>query len=361
MLYIIVAILIFGVLIATHELGHFLSAKLLGVKVNEFSIGMGPALWQSRKEEGWEESEKTLYSLRLLPIGGYCAMEGEDDDSADPRAFGRAAWWKKIVILCAGAGMNFLTGLLIMLVLYAPAKGVWQECYGGAIEGYQTENCGLLPGDVFLSVDGHRILVNGNVSFYLNRAGETVDFVVERDGQRLELNGVYLPYQERTDEEGNYSRLRGIYLDRYGAPIGTLGKLDCAWRSCLDFVRLVWISLGDLITGAVGLRDLSGPVGIVDMMGEVGSQSPTLYDAAWNLAYLAAFIAVNLAVMNLLPLPALDGGRVFFLLLNGLIYGVFRRKIDPRYEGYVHMAGLAMLMVLMLVVTLSDVGKLLAH
>ena len=354
MLYIAVAILIFGVLIATHELGHFATAKLLGVKVNEFSIGMGPALFKGQRGE-------TLYSLRLLPIGGFCAMEGEDSDSADPRSFGRAAGWKKIIILCAGAAMNFLTGLLIMLVLYAPAAGFWEECYGGAMEGYGTEDCGLLPGDVFLSVDGHRILVAGNVSLYLSRAGEYVDFVVERDGEQVALNGLYLPYQERTDEQGNFTRLRGIYLNREVRSAGWLDKIDYAWRSCVDFVRMVWLSLGDLITGSVGVRELTGPVGIVDMMGEVGSSAGSAANAAWDLGYLAALIAVNLAVMNLLPLPALDGGRVFFLLLNGIIYTLFKKKIDARYEGYVHMAGLVLLMGLMLVVTLSDVGKLLGR
>lgn len=351
MLYIIIAILIFGVLVATHELGHFAAAKLSGVKVNEFAVGMGPALLKWRKGE-------TLYSLRALPIGGFCALEGDDEESTDPRSFGRAAWWKKIIILCAGAAMNFLTGLVIIAVLYAPATGFRAEVYGGPLEGYGTENCGLLAGDRFLSVDGHRVLVYGNARFFLDRAGETIDFVVERDGQRVVLRDVHLPYQERTDENGNYTRLRGLTMSVTADPTDVGGKLLYAWNTAIDLVRTVWISLGDMVTGAVGLRDLSGPVGIVNMMGEVGSQSPTLFDAAWNLGYLAALIAVNLAVMNLLPLPALDGGRVLFLALNGLLYGLFRKKIDARYEGYVHLAGLAALMCLMLAVTLSDVGKL---
>ena len=351
MLYIIIAILIFGVLVATHELGHFAAAKLSGVKVNEFAVGMGPALLK------WGKGE-TLYSLRALPIGGFCALEGDDEESTDPRSFGRAAWWKKIIILCAGAAMNFLTGLVIIAVLYAPATGFRAEVYGGPLEGYGTENCGLLAGDRFLSVDGHRVLVYGNARFFLDRAGETIDFVVERDGRRLELRDVHLPYQERTDENGNFTRLRGLTMASTADPTDFFGKLAYAWNTAIDLVRTVWISLGDMVTGAVGLRDLSGPVGIVNMMGQVGSQSPTLFDAAWNLGYLAALIAVNLAVMNLLPLPALDGGRVFFLALNGLLYGLFRKKIDARYEGYVHLAGLAALMCLMVAVTLSDVGKL---
>lgn len=351
MLYVLIAILIFGVLIATHELGHFATAKLLGVKVNEFSIGMGPAVFSIEKGE-------TLYSVRILPIGGYCAMEGEDDDSADPRAFGRAAAWKKLVILCAGAAMNFLTGLLIILVLYSHAGGFVVPTVAGFLEGYGIEDCGLQPGDVVISVDGHRMYNYSNLSLYLSRAGDAVDWVVERGGERLVFENLYMPLQERTDGEGETTWLRGLSIGRAVLPATLGNKLLFSWYGALDFVRLVWISLGDLISGAVGLRDLSGPVGIVETMTEVGTQSGTAAAAAQNLAYLAALIAVNLAVMNLLPLPALDGGRVFFLLLNGLLYLLFRRKIDPKYEGYVHMAGLAALMTLMLAVTLSDVGKL---
>ena len=354
MLFVILAIVIFGVLIATHELGHFATAKLLGVKVNEFSVGMGPAVFKKEKGE-------TLYSIRILPIGGYCAMEGEDDDSADPRSFGKAAGWKKFIILCAGAAMNFLTGLLIFLVIYAQSSAFAMPTIGGLMEGYGLENCGLQAGDKVISVDGHKMYGYSNLSFFLGRAGDTVDWVVERDGERIVLKDVYMPLQEKTDSEGNTTRLRGLTIGVDVLP-GTIGnKLLFGWYAALDNVRLVWISLGDLLSGAVGLRDLSGPVGIVDVMTEVGSNpeySPTPAAAAINMASFAGLIAVNLAVMNLLPLPALDGGRVFFLLLNGILNALFKRKIDPKYEGYVHMAGLAMLMGLMLMVTFSDIGKL---
>lgn len=351
MLYIIVAILIFGVLIATHELGHFATAKLLGVKVNEFAIGMGPSIFSREKGE-------TLYSLRALPIGGYCAMEGEDDDSADPRSFGRAAGWKKIIILCAGAAMNFLTGLLILAVLHSQVQGFWRPAIGGFIEGYGLEDCGLQPGDVVVELNGHRMYSYSNLLTYLGRSGDTLDWVVERDGQRIVLNDVYMPLQEGVDENGETTWLRGLTVTRDLLPATLGNKLLYSWYGALDFVRTVWMSLGDLLAGAVGLDELSGPVGIVETMTQVGSQSENPAAAAMNLAYLAALIAVNLAVMNLLPLPALDGGRIFFLLLNGLLYALFRKKISPQYEGYVHMAGLAALMVLMLVVTLSDVGKI---
>ena len=175
------------------------------------------------------------------------------------------------------------------------------------------------------------------------------------------LDNVSLPRQERTDEEGNTTNYRGITIGAQVLPAGLGTKLIYSWNTTLDYVRLVWVSLGDLVRGAVGIKDLSGPVGIVDTMSQVGSQSASVGAAIQNLLWLAALIAVNLAVMNLLPLPALDGGRVFFLLLNGVLFALFKRKIDAKYEGYVHLAGLAALMTLMLMVTFSDIGKIIAR
>lgn len=358
MLYIIVAILIFGVLIATHEMGHFIAAKSLGVKVNEFSIGMGPSIFSKQKGE-------TLYSVRILPVGGYCAMEGEDDDSADPRAFGRASAWKKVIILCAGAFVNFLTGLLILVVLFANAQGFYQPIISELSPGFGLEESGLQGGDVVVSLDGHRIYNYSNLSMFLSRAGDDLDWVVERNGEKIVLKDVHMPLQKSgTDEEGNPVYRRGIVIAQQAVKANPLMRLQQSWYAAVDYVRMVWISLGDLLSGAVGLRDMSGPVGIIDTISEIGSNeeiSPTPVAAMQNIASLAALIAVNLAVMNLLPLPALDGGRIFFLLLNGILYSLFRKKIKPEHEGYVHMAGLIALMALMLVVTLSDVGKLFGH
>lgn len=353
MFYIIVAILIFGVLIATHELGHFAAAKMFGVKVNEFSIGMGPAIYKREKGE-------TLYSVRVFPIGGYCAMEGEDDDSADPRSFGKAKAWKKIIILCAGAAMNFLTGLLLCLLLVLPYVNTVQPVVVSFAEGFLLKGeQGLMAGDRIVSIDGERVYVYDDVTLLFSRSnGKTMDLVVERDGSRVRLEDFPLFPREYT-EDGKTQLRYGINFLIEPATPGD--KLREGWFMAVDFVRLVRLSLGDLISGAAGLRDLSGPVGIVNVMSGVGSSAATAGAALYSLTYLTALIAVNLAVMNLLPLPALDGGRIFFLALNGLLYALFRKKIDPKYEGYVHMAGLIALMGLMLVVTLSDVGKLLGR
>ena len=357
MVFILIGILIFGLLIAVHELGHFLTAKLLGVKVNEFSIGMGPAVFSREKGD-------TLYSVRILPIGGYCAMEGEDDESADPHSFGRASGWRKVLILCAGAAMNFLTGLVILAVLLFQLSGITMPAIAGFLDGYGLEDCGLEAGDIVLSVNGRRMfsLYNQNLLVTaLEAAGDEADFVVSRNGERITLNDIYMPRQQRVEEDGTVTNLRGLSTGIAGYDAGFGERLLYSWYSAVDMVKVVWSSLGALISGQVGLRELSGPVGIVDTMTDVGAQSQTAADAAWNLAFFAALIAVNLAVMNLLPLPALDGGRIFFLVLNDILYLLFRRKIAPKYEGYVHMAGLFALMGLMLVVTFSDVGKIFGH
>lgn len=350
MVFILISILVFGVLIAVHELGHFAAAKLSGVKVLEFSIGMGPAIISREKGE-------TLYSLRLFPIGGYCAMEGEDEidgQSDDPRAFSRASAWKRFLILIAGAAMNFVAGLLLIGLLYTQTAGFVLATFDNYIEGYGLEECGLLPGDIFVEVDGHRIYNYNNLSTYLSRCGDTIDFVVEREGEKVVLNDVHMPLQQRLDENGNETWLRGFMVGRHVVPATFFNRIQYSWYTALDFVRVVWLSLGDLVTGVVGLRDLSGPVGIVDTMTQIGTQSATPRIAAQNIIYLAALIAVNLAVMNLLPLPALDGGRIFFLLLNVILPW----KIPAKYEGYVHLVGMAGLLLLSLLVTLSDVGKL---
>lgn len=348
-MYIILAIIIFGVLIATHEFGHFAAAKLSDVKVNEYSIGMGPAIFK------WQKGE-TLYSIRILPIGGYCAMEGEDEDdeSADPRSFHRASRLRQFVILVSGAAMNFVTGLILIALLFANSAGFVRPAFNDYIEGYGLEDCGLLPGDIFAELDGHNIYTYENLSTFLSRAGDTVDFVVERSGEKVRLDDVYMPLQRRVEEDGSTTWLRGFIVGADIVPATFLTRLQYTWYTAIDLVRTVWMSLGDLISGVYGLRDLSGPVGIVDTMSQIGEQSASPSDAAQNLLYLAAFIAVNLAVMNLLPLPALDGGRIFFLLINT----ISPWKIPAKYEGYIHMAGLILLLGLTAVVTLSDVGKL---
>jgi len=350
MLYILLAILIFGVLIMTHELGHFLTAKLFGVRVNEFSVCMGPAIFQKKIGE-------TTYALRCIPIGGYCAMEGEDEESEDPRAFTSASPWKRAIILAAGSFMNFLTGLLILLVMHSAAAGFntpviadfYPEC------PLQSDD-GLRIGDEFYKIDGQRVYLYSNVSMLMSRNVTGVyDLVIKRDGKLVELNDFPMERQAY-EQDGQTVYLYGIYFGQEDKTVGTVIKH--AWYSALDFARTVWLSLSDLLKGMISIDDMSGPVGIVSVIAQTGEASETTAAAALNISYLAAFIAGNLAVMNLLPIPALDGGRSFFLVITWLIETVIRRKLNPKYEGYIHAAGMILLLGFIAFVTLKDIWRL---
>ena len=338
----------FGVLIAVHEFGHFIAAKACGVRVDEFAIGMGPALLKKQRGE-------TLYALRLLPIGGYCAMAGEDEAMDDPRAFTSQAPWKRVIILAAGAAMNFLIGLVLIFIVYSGAEAFSEPVVTEFFDGCPYESAeGLHAGDRFYSIDGHRIYFSSNVSMFLTRHGTTHDIVVLRDGQKVKLERFSIEPLEYEGHEGKYFGFQ--FGAREKATFGA--KLKYTWYSSLDFVRMVYMSLGDLLAGAVGVKDLSGPVGIVSMMNDVGKESASTADALLNICYLAGFIAVNLAVMNLLPLPALDGGRIFLLIVTVLIEAVSRRRLDPKYEGYIHTGGMVLLLGLMAYVMFNDIVKL---
>lgn len=350
-LYILLAILLFGILIAIHEFGHFFTAKLLGVKVNEFAIGMGPAIWSKTKGE-------TKYALRVLPIGGYCAMEGEDEDTGDERAFSRQAGWKKIIILCAGSFMNFLLGLLIVIVLYSGITAVRAPVITEFADGFQySGEQGLMEGDRILSVDGHGIWVYDNVLTYLTRNdGNGIDLVVLRNGEKVVLDDFPMGRYEY-EYEGEKNIGFGLIFGQVDE-LNFFGRLEHGFVRTIDFVRTVWISLGDLVTGRVSLSEMSGVIGVVDVVSEVGAQSATVTDGIMNVFYIMALIAVNLAVMNMLPIPALDGGRVLFILLNGLIYLVCRKKIPAKYEGYVHTGAFVLLIIFMLLIAFKDVWNI---
>ena len=342
------AILLFSLLIFVHELGHFAAAKLSGVRVNEFSMFMGPALWKKQAGE-------TLYALRLIPIGGYCAMEGEDQDTDDPRSFQKAAWWKRLIILVAGAAMNFVMGVLLMGIVYLPVQQVVEPVIG-SFEAYATvdDGNGLQVGDRILEVDGEKIYVYSDFSMILGlNPGESHDLVVQRGSEKIQLPDFRMERHSVVQEDGTEQMLFGMNFTLKELSFG--GKLQYAWAQCLDTVRLVRLSLQMLVTGQAGLSDMSGPVGIVQQMSVVAESSPTMLDAVLNMLYFGAFLAINLAVMNLLPIPALDGGRVVGLLITTGVEAVTKKKIDPKYEGYLHGAGMLLLLGLMAVIMFKDI------
>ena len=344
---ILFAIVLFSFLIFIHEFGHFAAAKLSGVKVNEFSLFMGPAIWKKQKGE-------TLYAIRTIPVGGYCAMEGEDGDSDNPRAFGKAAWWKRLIILVAGAAMNFIAGVLIMVVVCLPVDRVVVPVID-SFESYSTVNGadGLQPGDRILELDGEKLYSYGDFSMLLAlNEGDHHDLVVERNGQKVALDDLLMVMHPYTDETGT----RMLYGMNFSVEdLDLSGKLVYAWNQSLDTVRMVRISLQMLLTGKAGFMDMTGPVGIVQQMSTVAEKSKTWVDALTNMLYFGGFIAINLAVMNLLPIPALDGGRVVSLLITAAVEKVTRKKINPRIEGYLHGAGMILLLLLMAFVMFKDI------
>ena len=347
-MYIIIAIIMFGVLIGVHEFGHFSAAKLCGVRVNEFAIDMGPVLWKKKKGD-------TQYSLRLFPIGGYCSMEAEEESSDDPKAFTNKNPLQRVLILCSGAAMNYILGIVLLIIVFAGVKTLTQPVISGFMEGcpYESEQL-LQTGDRFVRIDGHKTSMTYDVTEYLGSGG-VHDIVLKRNGETVVLEDVELEKQTYDGIEGEYF---GFYFATVKNNILRTVQYACQWS--VRFVRMVWDSLRQLIAGTVGIKDLSGPVGIVSMITQTGESAASSADAARNILYFCAFIAVNLAVMNMLPIPALDGGRVFCLIVTVILEAILRRKIDPKYEAYINTAGLILLLGLTAVVMYNDIVRLIA-
>ena len=345
----LVAVFIFGFLVAIHEVGHFLAARLCGVRVNEFSIGMGPCLWH-------RETDETQYSIRLLPIGGFCALEGQDEDSGDRRSFTCQSFWKKFVILSAGSFMNLLAGMIIIAMLFAGASGFYVDQISGFSEDFPLEGeSGLMVGDVFYKVDGWRTYLRGDAAMLLSfNDGQGVDIEVIRNGKKIVLEDLPLYRGTYDGQPGRF----GLLIGEMQIPTSFLTKLRFIGYQTLDFIQQMWFSLVQLVRGTMGVKELSGPVGIVSIITEVGTASESAVSAARNIAYFAALIAINLAVMNMLPIPTLDGGRIFFLLVEAAALLLFRRKVPETWQAAVNAVCFMLLMGMMVLVTLHDVTKL---
>lgn len=346
--YILLGILLFGLLIAIHEFGHFAAAKLFGVRVEEFSLGMGPALLSRQRGE-------TLYSLRALPIGGFCAMTGEDEKiEGDERALTSQSVWKRLIILSAGSFMNFVLGLVLVICIYSTATGFKAPVIVGFMDGCPYESAeGLQKGDRILKIDGRRVYQYGDIADFLSRGDGEYDLVLRRGGQRVTLTDFKFVPVEYAGQEG---KMYGLY---FGYDEATpANKLRYSWNTTMQFGRLVWMGLGQITQGQVTMDDMAGPVGIVNLMAETGENAASMRDAVLDILYLGAFIAVNLAIMNMLPIPALDGGRVFLMLVTWVIEKLTRRHLDPKYEGYIHAAGMVLLLALMALIMFNDIIRI---
>lgn len=342
---IVFAILLFSILIFVHELGHFLAAKASGVQVNEFAIFMGPAIFKKQVGE-------TLYSIRCIPIGGYCAMEGEDEDTENPRSFQKAAWWKRLIILLAGSAMNFVAGILIMVIVFLPVQQIITPTVSEFDQGSALFGEGKLQvGDTFLEIDGEKIYVQSDFNTILSlNPGDVHDLVVERDGEIIYFN----------DFKMEKNIFPGEQTPRYGFSFSIedstfLSNIDYAWKNVLNSGRIVRLSLQMLLTGKAGISDMTGPVGIVGQMNDMAAASETWIDALLNMLYFGGFIAINLGIMNLLPIPALDGGRVVALLITTAFVKITGKQINPKYETYVHGAGMILLLAFMAFIMFKDI------
>lgn len=341
---VLVSILCFGIIILLHELGHFFVAKKCGIRVLEFSIGMGPLLWQTKRGE-------TSYSIRCLPIGGYCAMEGEDENSDDPRAFRKQAVWKRILVTIAGATMNIILGFFLIILTLCIDSAITSTTISKfhtneAGESVSTSQQWLQVDDRFVEINGLHIFTASDISYALqNDTCETFTIVVERGGQHVTLEGVeFLD----TQTQG----LLDFYV--YGEKKTFTSVLSYSVKNTISSARLIWISLLDLIQGKYGFHDLSGVVGVIDTTTEYVQQSKTFREKCLTLFDLMSFITINVGIFNLIPFPALDGGRLVFLLIEA----VTRRQVPAKIEGAIHFTGLALLMVLMVAVTFQDITKI---
>ena len=310
---IVFAIFMFEFIIVAHEFGHFFAARRNKVKVNEFSIGMGPAIFKRKKGD-------TLFALRIVPFGGYCAMEGEDGSSDEEGAFCKKAVWRRIIIVVAGVVMNLILGFILLLINTATSGPYASTTISYFEEGASSHETGLELGDKIIKINGMRIFTTMDMSFqFKNDKDGVFDIVVERDGEKKELKDVKFKTQDKT------------------------------------------MSLKDLVLGKYSFRELSGPVGIVDTIGDVVDSETDKETGKidWSslihtMLSICAFITINIGIFNLLPLPALDGGRLVFLIIEA----IRGKPVKPEHEGMVHFIGLIVLLAFMAIITISDVLKL---
>jgi len=347
---IIIALLIFSLIVTVHEFGHFIVAKLSGIKVLEFSVGMGPKIIQHK----WGE---TMYSLRWIPMGGYCAMEDEDKSSDDPRGFRSAKLWKRALVLFAGPFMNFVLGFILLIGMVCMAEGGVASTKISGFYGKTEENgeityysksyeSGLRHGDRFVEIDGIHIFSYLDLSYIFATAKtHTHDVTVVRDGSKIEFDDV----EFRDVRDNDMVDFGLVYRDKT-----PLTVIKGSSELFMSMGHMVGMSLKQLATGKADKEEVSGPVGVVSTISEATEKSEDKKDALFQLFYMSALISINVGIFNLLPIPGLDGGRLLFCLIE-----LIRRKpVKPEHEGYVHLVGIVLLLGLMLLVTYNDIVRL---
>lgn len=332
---ILIAILFFELIILVHEGGHFFAAKMMKVKVNEFSIGMGPKLFQFQKGD-------TKFTLRLILFGGYCAMEGEDSESDDKNSFANKKVIQRVFVVVAGAVMNLILGVLIILGMVCS-----QELVGTPVvadfDKDAVSNAYLEQNDRILAIDGMRVYTTTDITTGFSRSADgEVEFLIKRDGKTKTVNA---KFNTQKIDGKNYIDM-DFYL--YGVEKTVPNVLRETGRQFMSFCRMIFLSLHDLIVGRYGLSDMSGPVGTVSVVSGAVKMSLT------STFRILAFLTINIGLFNLFPFPALDGWKLFILLYEG----IFKKKLPQKFEWMINAVGLAVLLGLMCLVTFSDITKL---
>ena len=333
---ILIAILFFELIIIIHEGGHFVAARLMKIKVNEFSIGMGPKIFSFTKGA-------TKYSLRWILFGGYCAMEGEGEDSEESGSFSKKSVGARLFVVAAGAVMNLILGFLIIVCIVSSSDLIGTPTVAKFDENAVSAASGLQAGDTIKSIDGMRVYTATDVETGLSRSPDgNVQMVVERNGEDVSLD-VTFAMQEY---EGRQFINMDFWLLGKEKTVG--GVLQSSCGMFVSYVRMIFLSVADLLSGRYGLSDLSGPVGTVSVVSTAVKTSVT------SMLRIMALLTVNVGLFNLFPIPALDGWRFFILLGEG----IFKKKLPPKWEYAINAAGLVVLLGIMVIVTFSDVTKL---
>lgn len=339
---IILAILVFSFIIIFHELGHYTLAKLNGIEVEEFSLGLGPTIIG-------KEFHGTKFCINALPFGGACVMGEDDVDDVSEGSFNSKSVWARMSVIAAGPVFNFILAFILSVIMVGWI-GYDEPVISGVLEGYAAEEAGFQAGDRIVEIDGDHIHFWREISMYnLMNPGKTCEIIYERDG--VEYGVILTPKQ---DENGNY--LYGFTSSGVQTKANPLTAVKYGYYTVEYMIEYALDSLKMLFTGHVGIQDMSGPVGMVDMMDETYQETKS-YGVATvllNFINIAVLLSANLGVMNLLPIPALDGGRLVFLVIEA----VRGKRIAPDKEGWIHMIGLVLLLGLMIVIMFSDIIKL---
>ena len=333
----LVAILCFLVLIVIHEFGHFIAAKLLGVRVNEFSVGFGPKIFSRRIGE-------TQYKLCCVPFGGYCAMEGEDETSEDSRAFCNKKPWRRFIIVAMGAIFNLIFGLILIAIILAPQKYFATTTVAQFSENASSRECGLEIDDKIIAVDGRHIFSSLDFGYAMTNVKDgKIDITVRRNNEKVVLKDVAF----ETRKDGGISYLV-MDFKFYGKKKTVGSYFSQTFKTAASYCAVIYRSLFDLIAGKYGISAVSGPVGITAQIGSIAKNS------LMDLLPILALISVNLGLFNLLPVPALDGGRLVFILFEI----IFRKPVPKQREAIVHIVGLVVLLTFIALVTVKDIWSL---